>query len=387
MATDEDRTAEEISPSQNYSVAVIERQLFKRSRISGVFVGRTNLGESFVDYDSTVLANTGQLQDLSGNELNPEDTLITLSDYNYVYGLDYNLATINNRWEGNFYYHRSIDPDGRDQNSSYGGFLRYQTTKTNLRVFARTVGEGYNAEVGFVPRTGVTSLGGRLDFNYFTDGKVQRHGPSIGGRQLLDADGNVLDRSYSGDYEFQFLNSSELQAELEWQSVTLTSPFDPSRTDGAELPEGEELDWITFSLNYSSDRRKPFTYEFFVNTGTFFNGNRSRVGGNFIYRNQPIYQLGVNFEYNRIELPDPYNDADLMLIGPRFDLTLTNKVFFTTFIQYNTQDENLGHNSRFQWRFKPVSDLFIVYTDNYFTDNFSTRNRALVIKLSYWLNL
>jgi len=25
-------------------------------------------------------------------------------------------------------------------------------------------------------------------------------------------------------------------------------------------------------------------------------------------------------------------------------------------------------NSRLQWRFKPVSDLFIVYTDNYFAE-------------------
>jgi hypothetical protein len=41
-----------------------------------------------------------------------------------------------------------------------------------------------------------------------------------------------------------------------------------------------------------------------------------------------------------------------------------------------------------------VSDLFIVYTDNYFyafdtqpTENFTPKNRAIVIKLTYWLNL
>ncbi len=50
-------------------------------------------------------------------------------------------------------------------------------------------------------------------------------------------------------------------------------------------------------------------------------------------------------------------------------------------------------NSRLQWRFKPVSDLFIVYTDNYYYsfdqphDNFMPKNRSLVVKLTYWLNL
>ena len=102
----------------------------------------------------------------------------------------------------------------------------------------------------------------------------------------------------------------------------------------------------------------------------------------------------MNFTYNRIRLPDPYNDADLFLIGPRIDLTFTKSIFWTTFIQYNSQINNVNVNSRFQWRFKPVSDLFIVYTDNYFADidgrfiDFNRpKSRALVVKLSYWFNL
>ena len=49
---------------------------------------------------------------------------------------------------------------------------------------------------------------------------------------------------------------------------------------------------------------------------------------------------------------------------------------------------NMNINSRLQYRFKPMSDLFLVYTDNYFTSPlFKSRNRALVFKLNYWLNL
>ena len=56
-------------------------------------------------------------------------------------------------------------------------------------------------------------------------------------------------------------------------------------------------------------------------------------------------------------------------------------------MQYNDQLDNFNTNVRFQWRYAPVSDLFIVYTDNYDTLLGTTRNRALVAKLSYWLNL
>ena len=86
-------------------------------------------------------------------------------------------------------------------------------------------------------------------------------------------------------------------------------------------------------------------------------------------------------------MPDPYNDAEFYLIGPKLDLTFTDKIFFTTFVQYNNQANNLNINSRLQWRFKHVSDFFIIYTDNYLPENMMVKNRALVVKINYWLNL
>lgn len=384
VITGEDETEEEIAPAQNYSVAVLERQVFRRSRISAVFVGRNNLGQAAID---SFRVDNGTLVDQFGREFQPEDTLYKLSSYNYVYGLDYNLATVNNRWEGNFFYHRSADPDGRDDNFAHGAFLRYQTPRINVRAFSRTVGEGYNAEVGFVRREGITASGSFLNLNYFSSGSVQRHGPEVGGRFIVDREGALLDYDYSLEYGFEFLNSAGLFFGYEFNSVTLTDPFDPSGSDGLELAANTVTEWRRYGVEFQSDQRKDFAYSFFVNNGGFFNGDRLNFGTGFIYRLPPIIQIGVDFEFNRIELPEPFSDSDLVLISPRIDLTVSNQVFFTNFIQYNTQDENFGINSRFQWRFKPVSDLFIVYTDNYFTQPFGARNRALVMKLSYWLNI
>ena len=68
-------------------------------------------------------------------------------------------------------------------------------------------------------------------------------------------------------------------------------------------------------------------------------------------------------------------------------------------MQYNNQINNLNINSRIQWRFRPVSDIFLVYTDNYATDTYMNSDngiiiptggpklRSLVIKFTYWLNL
>jgi len=69
-----------------------------------------------------------------------------------------------------------------------------------------------------------------------------------------------------------------------------------------------------------------------------------------------------------------------------FDPTRVSEHFLPAFVRYNEQIENMNINMRFQWRYAPVSDFFIVYTDNYFTGDWTSHNRALVMKLSYWFN-
>jgi len=79
--------------------------------------------------------------------------------------------------------------------------------------------------------------------------------------------------------------------------------------------------------------------------------------------------------------------TDLWLVTPRIDVTFNKKLFWTTIVQYSNQRDNLGINSRLQWRFAPLSDLFLVYNDNYFTETFEPRFRSINLKLTYWLNL
>ena len=77
-----------------------------------------------------------------------------------------------------------------------------------------------------------------------------------------------------------------------------------------------------------------------------------------------------------------------MAITPKFEFTFTKKTFWTTYIQFSSQSENLGINSRLQWRFAPLSDLYLVYNDNYFTKNSITPQlRSINLKLTYWINI
>ena len=195
-------------------------------------------------------------------------------------------------------------------------------------------------------------------------------------------------------YRINFKNTARFSMRLRRQYTYLFEPFDPSGTGGLELPADSDYAYNFIIASFSSDERKTFFYELSTRSGQYFNGTRINMEGTLSYRFALKGTVSINFEYNNIKLPDPYNDAELILVGPRFDITFTRKIFWTTFIQYNNQINNVNINTRFQWRFKPVSDLFIVYTDNYFAaeegrfiDFNRPKSRAFVVKLTYWFNL
>ncbi len=110
---------------------------------------------------------------------------------------------------------------------------------------------------------------------------------------------------------------------------------------------------------------------------------------------QPYGSFAIAAEYNNIKFPADnefgLKNASFWLVGPRIDVTFTKKLYFTTFLQYNEQAKNVNLNTRFQWRYAPASDLYIVYTDNYlpgdFSTNFGVKNRAFVLKITYWWNV
>jgi hypothetical protein len=101
---------------------------------------------------------------------------------------------------------------------------------------------------------------------------------------------------------------------------------------------------------------------------------------------QPFGNVGLEYAVNIIRLPLPYSNADLFLLGPSIDWAFSKQVFLKAVFQYNNQINNINTNIRFQWRFKPVSDFYIVYTDNY-TNTGTVKNRGVVFKMTYWLNL
>lgn len=362
--------ANDVQDGQNYTTVAFSQRVLERSSIRGMFINRQAFG----------------------------DGKFSRTNYNRNADLEFNYQSADGQWQGWSGYHQTFR-DGVDEHQIFwnaGG--AYTGANVNFLVDYVTVGENYFADVGFVNRLdnydavrdttirrGYKILFTPLNFTLLPKVDwLQNLNISFENALFLNEDYSFNERSTNAFIWLEFPNSSSFNIGTVNNDVNLLYPFD--FTDGEPLPAGRYR-FQDFGGGYRSDERKAFNYQVVFEAGKFYNGRRTRSVLTLRYRVQPWGNFAFNAEYNTLDFPEEYGDEELWLIGPRAEVNFSKNLFWTTFVQYNTQADNFNINSRLQWQFRPLSWLFLVYSDNYATTVWGPKNRALVMKVNYWLNL
>ncbi len=251
---------------------------------------------------------------------------------------------------------------------------------------------GFNARVNnFNPltdevvRIGYTQIGNMVNYYiYPKSDKVNFHWSGIENFIIIN-NGGLLNEWYTRFRHFIFFqNTSELRFRINHIFQDLVFPFALTETP---LP-AEQYDNWEFNIQFNTDTRKDLNLSFFSVYGGFYNGNKFTNTLDLNFRKQPWGNISLGVENNLIRLPEPYGDLDITLLTARAELNFSTSLFWTTFFQYNTQANRMNVNTGLQWRYAPMSDLFLVYTDNYNTlDRLNPVGRTLVLKISYWLGI
>ena len=347
----------------NFSVAALQRRVFSRSNVSAFFVNK-------------------QVMNMQA------DTSFLGYKYNRVAGLEYNLASANNRWTGKTFYHQSFYPGADGDAAAMAANLMFSTQYLTAKLDQSWVGADYIAEVGYIRRKGYYEIKPSFQYRFFpSSSKIANHGPIAEIDMFFDPSLTSTDREIQLSYQVEWMNKSIVKVDVEDSYILLQHPYDPTNSGNDSLAANTFYRWNEISAGFTSDIRKPFNYTINGIYGGYYTGKRVSLGGELFYRVQPYGSLAIVTSYNRLQMPGFMDeDIEFILIGPRLDLTFTDKLFFTSFVQYNNQINNINLNLRFQWRFAPVSDFYIVYTENSFPTGYIVKNRGLVFKLSYWFN-
>ncbi|MCU0468996.1 MAG: carbohydrate binding family 9 domain-containing protein [Arcicella sp.] len=349
--------------AQNYSVFTIQRKIQDRSNISLMFANRNR-------FDSEQTASIDNKE----------------AKYNRVIGVDYNLITAKDKWRGKAFVHHLFRPDRDGGGWSHGGALGFNSKYFEGDWKHEIVGKNYRPDFGFVRLTDYYQYHPQLRGIYYFDKKspINKISYGIGAKLLNNLTTNQLyEREVEHKIYVKLQNTASLSVYYTQNYVYLFEAFDPTNTKSTKLPIGD-YNFNFLKIKYESDKRKEINGSAYMKVGEYFNGKITSFNGNLNRRFQPNGELGLEVNINNIRLPEPFASKTLWLIGPNLDWAFNKSMFLKAVIQYNSQIENINTNVRFQWRYKPMSDFYLVFTNNY-SEDLRFRNVGLIFKLNYWI--
>ena len=336
--------------STNFTVIRVSRDVLRRSRIGGIFTGRSV---------STVADGSNQ-----------------------AFGVDGAFSFYDNL-NINGYYAKTQTQGLQGEDESYQAALTYNGDLYAFQVDHLLVGDNFNPEVGFLRRD---------DFRRtFATGQYSPRPRSIeavrqftvgGSIDFIETTAGLLEtRIAQARFQTEFENSDRLGADVQQSYEFLAEPFDIA--DGVTIPPGP-YDFRDFFTSYSLGAQRRMFGTVTFQKGRFFSGDITAVGfrsGRIEVTPQLSVEPGVSV--NHVDLPEGIFTATVA--SGRVTYTFTPRMFFSGLVQYNSSNESLGTNLRLRWEYQPGSELFVVYNDQRDT-SFRGRpmleNRAFVVKIT-----
>ena len=344
----------------NFTVFRLKRDILRRSRIGGIFTGRSR---------STSGPDTNEAFGLDG----------AFSFYDNVNLYGYYART---RTRG-----RELEPGAQGNDDSYQAAFNYTGDLYGLQVEHLVVGDAFNPEVGFVRRDDFLRNYALARFSPRPSMDAVRQFTWEGSYDYFENGAGVQEtRIAQGIFGIEFENSDRLSANYEQRYDFVPAEFNAAGV--VPIPIGE-YDYRSIFLSYAMGQQRRVSGTLSLWQGGYYHGDITAVG----YQRgrveiTPQFSLEPGVSVNHIALPDTMYTVPL--VTSRVTYTFTPRMFFGGLIQYSPISESVSANLRLRWEYQPGSELFIVYNDQRNMADFSfgsrrwpeLQNRAFVIKFN-----
>jgi hypothetical protein len=339
---------DEENPSTNFTVARVRRDILRQSDIGGIFVNK---------------------QEVDGS-------------YNRTYGVDSNFNFFR-YLDINTYLLKTETPDLSGEDSAGNVQASWEDGFFEMRAEHLRIGENFNPEVGFVRREGIHKSSGEFGITPRPRERIpwiREINPSIQVDYFTNTENVLETRQIDGRFSVEFSESSRLGVSAESNFERLEEEFEIR--DGVFIPPGD-YSFDEIMVYFRSNRSKMFSVGARVGTGGFWDGERDSYDFGLTFRPSYRFSASASWDHNDVVLPGDSFKTDLL--SSRLGYSFSNSMWFNALIQYNSDDREISSNLRFNWRFKPLSDLFLVYNERRTDDD--VLERAVILKVTYVLPL
>jgi hypothetical protein len=333
------------TPSTNFSVVRVRRDIFQNSDIGGIFINKDEKGDH----------------------------------YNRTYGVDTNWQFFR-YLEAASLLIRTDTPGLQGKDKAYHAVVGWRDPFLEMEAEHLSIEDNFNPEVGFVPRAGIRKSKGQFTAKPRPGEAIpwiRQFRPSLGIEYITNQENVLESRDFDQIFSIDFQDGSLFWVTHRFRFERLDEPFliRPNQT----IPVGDY--WFReFNTNYSSDQSRMFSGSLFFQTGEFFDGHKNTTRAGFGFK--PGYHFGSSIAWSRENVELPSGDFTTHLVIVRWDYSFNTRMFLDGLIQYNSTVNEIATNIRFNLIYKPLSDFFLVYNERRATTG-EVIERALIAKLTY----
>ena len=256
-------------------------------------------------------------------------------------------------------------------------------------------GPGYDPGMGFTFRSDFTSFVGQAGYQRLvgTGGRFRTLGMTLPASAFWrNGDGSVESAEVAPTLlgELKSGYSISLTARNSYESVRDTFEI----AGGAHVVPGNH--WFhRGELFVTAPRAASFRPTFSISAGSFYDGTELSFSARPAWNPSKHFEIGVDYDYNRIRFRERSERLDLHLIRVRLQTALDVHASMATLFQHDNADHAIGVNARFRYNFREGRDLWIVYNETMNTDRPELpgprpplmRRRAFLVKYSYTIGL
>jgi hypothetical protein len=257
--------------------------------------------------------------------------------------------------------------------------LAYRGRLWNSSAMWKRVSERFDPGLGSVRRRGMQHLFGTTGIHARPPlPGTQEVNPYVQVDYITDLSNQLATRTIETGVVLQLRPEGELGVEVNNQFDRLDAPF--AVFPDQVIPMGGYA-WSDVAVRYQNGEGHALSTMLSATAGGFYDGSRRSATGSLVWRARYNVSLEGSMQRNAVRRDAGDFTADLASLRVRY--AWSTRLFGSAYTQYNTQPRAFVTNARVNLRYRPLSDMYLVYTERQDTRSGTRNERVLALKATH----
>jgi hypothetical protein len=270
---------------------------------------------------------------------------------------------------------------GAADRSALGFTFAYPNDEWEVELGGKRIGRDFDPSLGFVPRRGVWLYEAEVSNRLRRSGRLQQLTHELRTSIATDLSGRWESYEvFTAPVNWRFSSGDRIEANAVPTGERLIEPFDVA--DGVVIDAGEYR-WMRYRLEAGTAQKRRLQSQVAWWFGGFYDGTLDQIEISGTWNPAPLVTFELSAERNIGRLPA--GDFTVTLVATRLRVNVSPDLSLSGYVQYDTDSDSMGVNTRLRWTFRPVADLFVVYNHNVrsLVDRWQQESNQLIVKLQY----